>query len=71
MSKEISGSYSVQQAARAMQCSLKWIYDLVLSGQIRAKKVDGRWRIPKAEVEERIRKRGDNEQRSPFTSYSS
>jgi excisionase family DNA binding protein len=57
MSKSAVKSYTIPEAARAMRCTLKYIYDLVYSGKIGATKVAGRWRIPAVAVEERIRKR--------------
>jgi excisionase family DNA binding protein len=41
-----------------MRCTLKWVYDLLRSGQIKAKKIGGRWHIPKTEIEERLKQRG-------------
>ncbi len=48
----------VPEAARAMGFTLKYVYDLVYSGKIAAKKVNGRWRIPRAEIDERLKRRG-------------
>ena len=58
MLRSIAESSTVPEAARAMRCSLKWIYDLVRSGQMKAKKIGGRWYIPKTEIEARLRQRG-------------
>jgi len=49
---------SVPEAARELGCSLKWIYDLVHAGKMSATKVDGRWQIPAAAVQERLKRRG-------------
>lgn len=51
--------YTVPEAARAMGFTLKYLYDLVHSGRLTAKKVAGRWQISKAEIEARLRKRGE------------
>jgi excisionase family DNA binding protein len=50
---------SVPAAARQLGFTLKYVYDLVYSGRLAAKKVAGRWQIPVAEVEARLRKRGE------------
>jgi excisionase family DNA binding protein len=52
-------TYSVAEAARAMGFTLKYLYDLVHSGRITAKKVAGRWQIPASEVEARLAKRSE------------
>jgi excisionase family DNA binding protein len=49
---------SVPAAARQLGFTLKYVYDLVYAGKLKAQKVDGRWQIPIAEVEARLRKRG-------------
>lgn len=46
-------SYSVPETARVLGFTIKYVYDLVHAGRIAAKKVAGRWRIPKAEIEAR------------------
>jgi excisionase family DNA binding protein len=48
---------SVPAAARKLGFTLKYVYDLVYSGRLKAQKVAGRWQIPVAEVEARLRKR--------------
>jgi excisionase family DNA binding protein len=48
---------TVPAAARQLGFTLKYVYDLVYSGRLAAKKVEGRWQIPAAEVEARLRKR--------------
>jgi excisionase family DNA binding protein len=59
MIKSAAKSYTVPEAARALRCTLKYIYDLVYSGKMGATKVTGRWRIPVEAVEARLRKRGE------------
>jgi excisionase family DNA binding protein len=53
---------TVQEAARALGWTLKYIYDLIYSGRISAEKIAGRWRIPEAEIAARLSKRVINEQ---------
>lgn len=48
---------SVPAAARKLGCTLKYVYDLVYSGRMKAEKVAGRWHIPMSEIEARIAKR--------------
>jgi len=50
---------TVKEAARTLGWTLKYVYDLIYSGRISAKKVAGRWQIPKTEIEIRLRKRGE------------
>jgi excisionase family DNA binding protein len=48
---------SVPAAARKLGCTLRYVYDLLYAGRLKAEKVTGRWQIPVAEVEARLRKR--------------
>jgi excisionase family DNA binding protein len=48
---------SVPSAARKLGCTLRYVYDLLYAGRLKAEKVDGRWKIPVAEVEARLRRR--------------
>lgn len=57
MIKSAVKTYTVPESARAMRCTLKYIYDLVYSGRMEATKVAGRWRIPVSEVNARLAKR--------------
>jgi len=50
---------SVPAAARKLGCTLRYVYDLVYAGRLKADKVEGRWKIPIAEVEARLKKRGE------------
>ena len=47
---------TVPEAARRLNCTTKYIYDLCWSGRL-GKKVVGRWRIPVAEIEARLKQR--------------
>jgi excisionase family DNA binding protein len=49
---------TVPEAARRLNCTIKYIYDMCYSGRLGAKKVAGRWRIPLAEIEARLKQRG-------------
>lgn len=50
---------SVAEAARQLGCTLKYVYDLLYSGRIMARKKHGRWCIPTSEIEARLKKRGE------------
>jgi excisionase family DNA binding protein len=56
MIKSAANSYSVPEAARAMQYTTKYVYDLLYCGRLKAHKIAGRWRIPISEVEARLKK---------------
>jgi excisionase family DNA binding protein len=49
---------TVPEAARQLGCTIKYIYDLCYSGRLGAEKVVGRWRIPLAKIEARLKQRG-------------
>lgn len=49
----------IRDAARKLNYTLKYVYDLVYLGKLPAKKVARQWRIPLSAVEERLRQRGD------------
>lgn len=49
---------SVSETARKLGISLDGVYRLLYSGKLAASKTDGKWRIPVATVEARLRKRG-------------
>jgi excisionase family DNA binding protein len=51
--------FSVPEAARKLGYTLGYVYDLLYAGRLKADKVGGRWQIPVAEVEARLRKRGE------------
>jgi excisionase family DNA binding protein len=50
---------SVPAAARKLGCTLRYVYDLVYAGRIKAEKITGRWRIPVTEIEARLKKRDE------------
>jgi excisionase family DNA binding protein len=50
---------SVPEAARRLGFTLKYVYDLLYSGRLKAEKKMGRWRIPIEEIEARLKVRGN------------
>jgi excisionase family DNA binding protein len=54
MAKE---SVSVPEAAKRLGFTLKYVYDLVYSGRLKAEKKLGRWKISAEEIEARLRLR--------------
>jgi len=48
----------IAEAARRLNVTLKYIYDLVYSGKLPAEKAGRIWCIPERAVEDRLRKRG-------------
>lgn len=50
-------SVSVPEAARRLGFTLKYVYDLLYSGRLKAEKKLGRWRIPTEEIEARLKMR--------------
>ena len=49
---------SVTEAARRLDCSLKWIYDLLRQGRLKAEKLGNLWRIDARSLESVRRKAG-------------
>jgi|HubBroStandDraft_4_1064222.scaffolds.fasta_scaffold561931_2 excisionase family DNA binding protein len=50
-------TFTVPAAARQLGFTLKYIYDLVYSGRMKAEKIAGRWHIPASEVNARMAKK--------------
>ena len=46
------------EAARRLGIGLDYLYALLWTGKLKGQKVEGRWQVPAAEVEARLRKRG-------------
>jgi excisionase family DNA binding protein len=46
---------SVPEAAKRLGFTLKYVYDLLYSGRLKAEKKMGRWRIPIEEIEARLK----------------
>jgi excisionase family DNA binding protein len=49
---------SVREAAKRLGCTLKYVYDLLYSGRLPARKSGHQWRIPAEAVEARLKQRG-------------
>lgn len=56
-------TYSVPQAARILSVGIPHVHNLCYSGKVTARKVAGKWRIPKAEVERRLQEKQERERR--------
>ena len=54
----VNNHLSVSETARKLGISLDGVYRLLYSGKLRGAKADGKWRIPAAAVEERLKQRG-------------
>jgi excisionase family DNA binding protein len=46
---------SVQEAARMLGCTLKWVYDMLYCGRLPGTKNGRYWRIPRAAVNDRLK----------------
>ena len=46
---------SVQETARRLGCTLKWVYDLLYAGKLPGQKVGRSWRIPESAVLKRLK----------------
>jgi len=53
------GTIGIAEAARKLNVTLKYIYDLVYSGKLPAQKSGKKWRIPADAVEARLKLRGE------------
>ena len=49
---------TVRDAARLMNVSIKFVYDLIWAGKLEAEKVGKTWHIPTRAVEQRLKQRG-------------
>ena len=54
-----SENLTVPEAARRLGFTLKYVYDLLHSGRLKAEKKKGRWKIPTEEIEARLKVRSD------------
>jgi excisionase family DNA binding protein len=52
--------FGVPATARKLGWTLRYVYDLIYAGRLKAEKVSGRWQIPVTEVEARLKRRGAN-----------
>jgi excisionase family DNA binding protein len=48
---------NVPAAARRLGFTLKYVYDLVYAGRLQATKVAGRWQIPEAAIDARMKRK--------------
>jgi excisionase family DNA binding protein len=48
----------IAEAARKLNVTLKYVYDLVYSGRLPAEKTGRTWRIPASAIETRLKQRG-------------
>ena len=48
---------SPREAAQRLGVALSYLYSLIWTGRLEAEKVNTRWRIPSAAVEQRLRQR--------------
>lgn len=49
----------IKEAARKLNFTLKYVYDLVYLGKLPATKVARQWRIPLSAIEARLKQRGE------------
>ncbi len=49
----------VREAARKLNFSLKYIYDLLYLGKLAGRKIGRQWRIPVEAIEARLKERGE------------
>jgi excisionase family DNA binding protein len=47
----------VAEASRRLGVNLDYLYALIWAAKLKARKIDGKWRIPVAAIEERIARR--------------
>jgi excisionase family DNA binding protein len=50
---------SAIEAARRLQVGLDYLYSLLWTGKLAARKVGGKWRVPVEAVEARLKRRGE------------
>ena len=58
--KSMTNTLTPAEAARKLGLGLDYIYLLIWSGKLLAIKEDGRWLIPLAAIEQRLKVRGVN-----------
>jgi excisionase family DNA binding protein len=49
----------IAEAARKLNVTLKYVYDLVYSGRLPAEKAGRTWRIPASAIDARLKARGE------------
>ena len=50
---------TVAQTARTLGIAIGYVYALIWSGKLRAKKVNGQWRVSAEDVAARLKSRGE------------
>ncbi len=60
MQKELT----VSQASRTLRVTLDYVYRLIYSGKLEARKSEGRWLIPVSDVESRLKAREERNERT-------
>jgi excisionase family DNA binding protein len=50
---------SVAEAARRLGVALTYVYSLLWSGKLKARKVNGQWQIPSEAIQSRLKARGE------------
>jgi excisionase family DNA binding protein len=50
----------VAEASRRLGITMDHLYSLLWAAKLKARKVDGKWRIPVAAIQERITQRGES-----------
>jgi excisionase family DNA binding protein len=58
MRLDMQKTLGIAEAARKLNVTLKYVYDLVYSGRLPAEKSGRTWRIPASAVEARLKTRG-------------
>jgi excisionase family DNA binding protein len=58
MRSDTQKTLGIAEAARKLNVTLKYIYDLVYSGRLPAEKTGRKWRIPARAIEARLKQRG-------------
>jgi excisionase family DNA binding protein len=60
MKLETQRTIGIAEAARKLNVTLKYVYDLVYSGKLPAEKAGRNWRIPASAIDARLEQRGGN-----------
>jgi len=59
MSLDTKKTVGIAEAARKLNVTLKYVYDLVYSGRLPAEKAGRTWRIPASVIDARLKARGE------------
>jgi len=58
MTLAVQKTIGIAEAARRLNVTLKYVYDLVYSGKLPAEKMGRTWRIPANAIQARLKARG-------------